>query len=568
MTESGVRIRVLNSTRLLVAFVAISALVAGYIGLDRFIQQTNAQFGGGFWDIAYYDLQLFVLGSDPLSLPGPYPVELAVARFAAPAASLYALYEAGRAIFAGQIRRWRSRNRRHHAIVTGDTTAARAFVSHLRGAGQIVVALPGPSTVDELRLAGVAGARAVYACADDSQESTTNVATAQAALSVPRRSRRVKPLRIYAHVGDPVLALGLRARWLGMPDKDKPLVDYFNVDEIAARACLRPTDFEVAVGESPHILIAGLGAFGKALLTEFARQWQVRSELIGQRVKVTLVGADQADVDAVRDTWSLVTDVCDIELAGNDLDAALNSMAALPHRTFVCYDDEDLALRTALTGARLWRGGFGSVIVRLNELSRHAAFHTASKANLLGDVGGHLRLVNVSSYACREDAVGEDLVELLAQSIHRRYVVDQRSRGEADRTALKPWQELPEPVRVPNRALARDIGRKLNLIGATVAPRIGRGESFAFTESELGRLSEHEHERWMDERRESGWRYGPIRDDVAKRHPSIRPWSELSEVEQDKDRTAVLGLAAVLDDVGLRIVRLTDSVPSPRSPIF
>jgi hypothetical protein len=53
----------------------------------------------------------------------------------------------------------------------------------------------------------------------------------------------------------------------------------------------------------------------------------------------------------------------------------------------------------------------------------------------------------------------------------------------------------------------------------------------------------------------SGWRYGPIRDNEAKLHPDLRPWSELGEEERHKDRNVVLSLPAILADAGYRIVR-------------
>jgi hypothetical protein len=143
--------------------------------------------------------------------------------------------------------------------------------------------------------------------------------------------------------------------------------------------------------------------------------------------------------------------------------------------------------------------------------------------------------------------------------------VDQAHAAAESRPALKPWAELAEGVRNANRALAGDIGWKLNRIGATVAPIIGAEERFDFSSVELEALAEHEHERWTDDRRRAGWRFGAVRDDKAKRHPSMVPWGELPEAEKHKDRAAVRNILVVLDSLGLRVVRLGPSVPAQRT---
>ena len=57
----------------------------------------------------------------------------------------------------------------------------------------------------------------------------------------------------------------------------------------------------------------------------------------------------------------------------------------------------------------------------------------------------------------------------------------------------------------------------------------------SLTATEVERLAEVEHERWMSERIAEGWTEGP-RDDEARTHPSVVPWDLRSEPE--KERTA------------------------------
>ncbi len=52
-------------------------------------------------------------------------------------------------------------------------------------------------------------------------------------------------------------------------------------------------------------------------------------------------------------------------------------------------------------------------------------------------------------------------------------------------------------------------------------------------------LARLEHERWMNEKIEQGWRYGSVRDDIQKIHPSLVTYDKLSEKEKDKDRNTI-----------------------------
>ncbi len=561
------RSRLLLSIRVLFGVLTIGALVSGFLGIREFMNGLTpaelAVLGTSFRDIAYYDLQLFVLSSQPLTLRGEYPLLLDIARFAAPAATALALAEAAHAIFASQYHAWRERHRRGHGIVTGDTAIARAIVAELRK-GRSHVSWITDGSAESLVRAGVRGASVVFACADDTAgDSTLNVVTAQTASTTKRWRRHPGALRIYAQVTDPLLALSLRARWLGQPGMDRPDVDFFTVDVLAARACLRPGDFPTVGQGPPAITIAGWGTFGRALLVEYAQLWQVQSEGPTDRIKVTVVGATQAEIDDVASRWDVIGEVCDIIPVRPD-DAPWLCDGPLPYRTFVCYEDENLALTTALTASRLWAGGPDSVVVRLNKLALPADPKEPSTLTLIDDVGGCLRVVSVTALACKPSVImGEDIVERLAQSIHRRYLLARR----ADHTpmystpAMVWWKDATRDIRDANRHPARHIGAKVTMVAATVAPRTGPPIPFDFTPDEIELLARAEHERWFKERTSAGWRFGP-RDDATKRHPSLVDWPALPVGEQEKDRDAVRDLEHVLADVGLQMVRLTPR-PTP-----
>ena len=60
-------------------------------------------------------------------------------------------------------------------------------------------------------------------------------------------------------------------------------------------------------------------------------------------------------------------------------------------------------------------------------------------------------------------------------------------------------------------------------------------------------LAENAHDHRAKLRMEKGWRWGAQRDDVAREHPDLVPYGELSESEKEYDRrSATETLKAIL----------------------
>ena len=78
---------------------------------------------------------------------------------------------------------------------------------------------------------------------------------------------------------------------------------------------------------------------------------------------------------------------------------------------------------------------------------------------------------------------------------------------------------------------------------------------FRFTDQEIEALARIEHDRWAADLERDGWQPGPVKDPVAKEHPLLVPWEELSEDDREKDRVAVRNLPRMLLDAGFAIER-------------
>ncbi len=69
------------------------------------------------------------------------------------------------------------------------------------------------------------------------------------------------------------------------------------------------------------------------------------------------------------------------------------------------------------------------------------------------------------------------------------------------------------------------------------------------------RLAENNHDHWSRQRIAEGWRYGPSRDDKAKTHPDLAPYSELPETEKEYDRLTVIEAIKAIMALGYKVER-------------
>ncbi len=145
-----------------------------------------------------------------------------------------------------------------------------------------------------------------------------------------------------------------------------------------------------------------------------------------------------------------------------------------------------------------------------------------------------------------------DSIELLARAFHDHYRDRRRGLESADDPAMRDWVELAETLRESNRALARDVPRKLASIGASISR--ASDSAFVLTAAELEVLAADEHERWVHERLAAGWTLG-ARDPARKSTPYLVPYAQLPDEVKEYDRDAVRVIPDVLARIGAGVRR-------------
>jgi voltage-gated potassium channel Kch len=558
-------------TMLRLAFIglAVAALLLGYRGMEIYLASHPAVPQSPI-DILYYSLQLFVLDADPLSEGGHLPWQLQVARFAAPAATVFAVVETARVLLTSELHRLSARRARRHVVVCGNSAVARTLAARLHTAGHRVImvgtppaaglavprrrmyGVPGdPTSAETLRAAGVGRADVVYACTND---STDNVLVAVTAGRLRHDGNAA--MRVYAQIHDPDLCLSLQARRLNQTGRTTLRLDFFNAEELAARSLF--ADDPLPAGRPVRVLVIGASPFGRALLVEAARHWRVQSLAEVGPLRIELVAPDgRATVEELVHRYPFLPDVCDVTVHPGDLDVVLAAeTTAPPDRVYVTSVDEGQRLKVALNTPSLWRGGPGSVVVPVSRLSGLAlAFADDGSTGLLDAVSGTVRLYPVVKTASDPDRISDDLVERLARSIHDRYLLYHPAAEDRNARARVPWPGLAEDLRRSNRAQAEDIGRKLRLTGLALAPRTSANEPVEMTEEQVEYLAALEHRRWRAEWEAAGWSVDGRLSGRSRTHPDLLDWADLPELTRDKNRREIREIPYVLADVGLAMVR-------------
>lgn len=148
-----------------------------------------------------------------------------------------------------------------------------------------------------------------------------------------------------------------------------------------------------------------------------------------------------------------------------------------------------------------------------------------------------------------------DAREIIAVKIHESYLANIR-KTKPDMPAAKEWASLPEEYRDSNRAQADNFVYLIESCGYHLRPisEIIPGQNI-FSPEELEKIAILEHDRWIEEKKRKGWKWGSERNEERKIHPSMVPWAQLPESEKKKDRIAVEIIPSIMAEVGFEIVR-------------
>jgi hypothetical protein len=153
------------------------------------------------------------------------------------------------------------------------------------------------------------------------------------------------------------------------------------------------------------------------------------------------------------------------------------------------------------------------------------------------------------------------MVEIRAEDVERvAGMVHELLRGSLDAGSpygSQSFEDLDSHIQEANR---QQVLRAPGLL-ATLGFHLERDDpapdrpAMDLTAAEVELASIAEHEGWMLQKLAAGYRYGAVRDDNARVHPSLVPWEQLSEPVRELDRQRVRLVPWIARELGLRVTR-------------
>lgn len=567
--------------------LAILALVLGCSGFNKHYAALGET--RSVWDIFYFSLQLFTLESGSLSRPISWELELA--RFLAPTVVAYTAAKALVTIFSEQIQMLRVRFMKDHVAICGlgrkGLLLARAFHdqghrvvvidqdeknSKIESCKELGIVVLNGNAADKavLRKAGVHKARYIFSvCGQDGVNAEVAIHSRDLA-SDPK----VNVVTCLIHIADLELRNLLKEKEILTQKADFFRMEFFNVFESGARALLneypiisQPDDEKC---NQTHILVIGLGGFGESLVVHAARIWQAIYSKTAERLHISII-----DRVAERKTKSLslrypqLEKVCDLVTYDMEIQSPEFQQAEFllnphgdcaPTTIYVCLDNDERALSTALTMLQRVREYRIPIVVRM---TRDAGLATLLQGEDICQGGFEcLHAFGLLDKTCKPDLLLGGTHETLARIIHEDYVRKEKENGKTikDNPSLVDWEDLPEDLKESNRHQADHIGIKLNAVGCGVNLLTDwDAKLLEFEPEEIEMMAEMEHERWIVDRENAGWKHAPGKKNIEKKtSPYMVPWEDddLTEDIKDYDRNTVRGLPEFLAKAGFLSYRL------------
>ena len=123
------------------------------------------------------------------------------------------------------------------------------------------------------------------------------------------------------------------------------------------------------------------------------------------------------------------------------------------------------------------------------------------------------------------------LVEEIARTAHNDWYASRIAEGKtaANTPGLVPWRSLGEAGKASALGQARETLLVLESrfgLDNVLSGKVGK-------EAVVDAVAENAHEVWSKQRMDSGWTFGEVRDNAAKVHPMLKPYSELPESEKE-----------------------------------
>jgi hypothetical protein len=572
---------------LAVGVLALTALGLGIDGYRRMLEKVEP------YPTQSHDISDAIYGGFSLFLFNPPPWtalnwELDVARYLAPIAFFGLGATAIYSVFNERIQRWRMSRWKGHVIVCGLGYKGTEFVERLSEANRKVAVIEADrdnpnidlcrrrgvpviigkaEDLPNLLSAGLAGAKTLLAVCPDDAVNTEIVAVARVD-DVARTARspwfawlrssvgndvgrRRGELQCLAEIADPNLCELLR-----VPDREGTAtssLDFFNTEETSAHLLLERYPIDDG-GAAPHILVAHLDPLGRRLVLQAGRKWHQKRGESTVTLMVTVVDDDaDARIRELAREHPALKKVCEFRscsTAAADIAAMVGGDREADTRpityAYVTAHDDERGLVTALKLHYTLEPTTTATVVALSRSGGTSSVLESSGSRSLNNVHVFPTLKETCTLSLLQGGSFEPLAKAIHEVWNDEQSAEQKLAWDADGG---------EDNRESSRAQARGIPALLHKVGCVISPLGDWSElDFKFKDYEIETLAEAEHERWMKEKKDGGWERGH-RDNAAKLHPELIPFSQLPDDSKEYNRETARNFPKFIALAGLQVVR-------------
>ena len=254
---------------------------------------------------------------------------------------------------------------------------------------------------------------------------------------------------------------------------------------------------------------------------------------------------------------------------------AILMRSQLTHKISRIYDEKSgvvyisRALLAALLTVSEYRHGARSLefILDMSRLSEVSRF-TSSCLPIAEQMDLHLDVEDFQNRLAFEQIIGE-AVDTYASAAHkkrRQQRIAELSQNDGtdpeQLLAMEPdmaeWEKLDESDRNSYRSQLRYIGVRLQAYNSIIGIRPILGNDSDTIRDLYGpvleMLAEMDHDRWMHDKLEDGWKHG-ILDYAMKTTPELVPYIELDEPVKEHIRLSVRNMPMYLSEIGYELYR-------------
>lgn len=500
---------------------------------------------------------------------------LQTARWTGLIVAIGALLQAGIAICFRPLARWRARQRSQHVVVVGSGSKTPVIAGFFAKAGEKVTHHTGdiesehddvlilPYATNEtsaLTEASLKGARRIIVNHDGDTHTVTDAV---------RIASTYPDTPVFAVINDPWLAKHARFAIESKTEAGDMLIPIAWPAAVSRAVLAKHPPFLLAEDrnqERAHIAIIGFDTLGQTIVED-----SLNSSLVSTMDDpcFTLIDVDidrkfasflsrhagfkqSSDTDAGEHPQNPVQFNCieaDFAQLNAEMEQAILSACGTERVTafYICGMKQDQKLERALALRDLMRrNGICEAPIFLYAPDRMGLTTHKGGATLKD---GDVIVFGDISDAIKASGMSNQNPDHAAMSYHAVYL-----GRPLDREASKAWKYLEEDFRLSNRRAVAHIPAKLFSLGIDIRPFLEAADlnpnilpqvdskAMAIIEASVKKsheLAKLEHRRWMIDKRMDGWQYGPIRDDIKKLRPDMKPYESLDESTQNIDQAFV-----------------------------